>query len=47
LLADKGYDYSEKASVSDGQLKKTATVQIHPMFWRALGVMPPARNARD
>lgn len=35
--------FKEKAAISDGQLKRSATIRIHPMFWRALGIQSPGR----
>lgn len=37
--------FKEKAAISDGQLKRSATIKIHPMFWRALGIQPPSRSS--
>lgn len=36
--------FKEKTAISDGQIKKTATIKIHPTFWRALGNQPERKN---
>lgn len=38
--------FKEKATISDGQLKRSATIKIHPMFWRALGIQPTGRSSK-
>ena len=38
------WSFREKAAISDGQIKRTATIKIHPTFWRALGSQPERRN---
>jgi hypothetical protein len=32
------WSLNEKASISEGQIKNAALINIHPMFWRALGI---------
>lgn len=41
------WSFKEKASISDGQLKRSATIEIHPMFWRALGIIPVTKSGRN
>lgn len=38
------WSFKEKASISEGQLKRQANISVHPMFWRALGISGPSRN---
>ncbi|QKJ67963.1 ATPase [Deefgea piscis] len=48
-IKPQGYDrvfwsYNVGDVVSDGQYKSSSMLYVHPMFWRVLGVIPPARG---
>lgn len=44
--ADKAsWSYLDDRGVSEGQIKSSSTINVHPMLWRALDIVPPARGA--
>ena len=37
------WSHLDDRGISDGQYKKSSSINIHPMLWRALDIIPPAR----
>jgi hypothetical protein len=37
------WSYLEDRGVSEGQFKNSSAIYVHPMLWRALDIVPPAR----
>ena len=37
------WSYLDDRGISDGQYKKSSSINIHPMLWRALDIVPPLR----
>lgn len=40
------WSHLDDRGISDGQYKKSSSISVHPMLWRALDITPPARNGK-
>lgn len=40
------WSHLDDRGISDGQYKKSSSISVHPMLWRALDITPPARNSK-
>lgn len=38
------WSHLDDRGISDGQYKKSSSINVHPMLWRALDITPPARR---
>ena len=40
------WSHIDDRGVSEGQFKNSTSINVHPMLWRALDIIPPTRSAR-